>query len=838
MVAELGESALARDVLTERVIASAGSASAASVRRRVDELLQRDMSFALLADGVVYVPALVEGTTWTAFVDADDAAQGFLRTHPQLSPLGWWLIADDVELVDADGAVLGGLTTDGIWLDGADTDVVYGPEGWLNDVAGGWAAVSVRAGALHISRLDTPPSPTERQAAATRAGFERAASVRDATLFDGEEAALEFTSGDRPILEGLVQDRDAFIAAQIPVLSDLYAAAGLEVRGHNIAAKGFDWDALSAWQQRNRAKAFYGLGEREVDALTMLIGACGLYSDDGDEALGPDEDQRDGGAILLSALLEAGDVGVAFWEEAKFRQISIDEIVAFTDALAARMEGVPLPGLAWIRSRCLEETGAVADAVAMLEAAVDSRCEHVPALVALAGFASDRGDGVAAWRWLRQAGVIDPDGVDDDDEFDDDVRQLIHEVEQFATRPRPSAGRNDPCPCGSGRKYKACHLGKELYPLADRSGWLYLKATRFLRRFEDGTADDVATAMTIDAPWHRQDMLRSHFVIDVVLHEHGLFDEFLEERGSLLPADEAILAAKWTLVDRSVFEVTGIAGPTLDLYDLGRGENIHIVKVVPSDAIRIGMVVVGRPLPVGEEYRAFSGFLPVPHHFVEPMLDAIADGDPHAIEEVVAALLRPPGAQNTDGDELVLHTMHWSLPAGADVAAALTAAGFESDHGRSWRLTADTKNHDDTLVLAVEFDPDAMTLTGEVNSDERAERLAAIVADVLPGSELVDDHRREFHEALDSIDPLEESEPALDSPELREAIDEMMIAHERRWVDESIPALGGRTPRDAITDPIGREQVRQLLASFPEPPLGHVGGMRASRLRALLGLQD
>ncbi len=83
MVAELGESALVRDVLTERVIASAGSASAASVRRRVDELLQRDMSFALLAAGVVFVPALVDGTTWTAFVDADDAAQGFLRTHPQ-----------------------------------------------------------------------------------------------------------------------------------------------------------------------------------------------------------------------------------------------------------------------------------------------------------------------------------------------------------------------------------------------------------------------------------------------------------------------------------------------------------------------------------------------------------------------------------------------------------------------------------------------------------------------------------------------------------------------------------------------------------------------------------
>ena len=25
-----------------------------------------------------------------------------------------------------------------------------------------------------------------------------------------------------------------------------------------------------------------------------------------------------------------------------------------------------------------------------------------------------------------------------------------------------SVSRNDPCPCGSGKKYKQCHLGKEL----------------------------------------------------------------------------------------------------------------------------------------------------------------------------------------------------------------------------------------------------------------------------------------------------------------------------------------------------------------------------------------
>ena len=30
------------------------------------------------------------------------------------------------------------------------------------------------------------------------------------------------------------------------------------------------------------------------------------------------------------------------------------------------------------------------------------------------------------------------------------------------TRPAPKIGRNDPCPCGSGRKYKACCLNRAL----------------------------------------------------------------------------------------------------------------------------------------------------------------------------------------------------------------------------------------------------------------------------------------------------------------------------------------------------------------------------------------
>ena len=61
---------------------------------------------------------------------------------------------------------------------------------------------------------------------------------------------------------------------------------------------------------------------------------------------------------------------------------------------------------------------------------------------------------------------------------------------------------------------------------------------------------------------------------------------------------------------------------------------------------------------------------------------------------------------------------------------------------------------------------------------------------------------------------------------------------ERRWLRESVPALGGRTPIEAGADPTRREELERLLASFPEPTDRPAMTLRPSRLRALLGLAE
>lgn len=37
----------------------------------------------------------------------------------------------------------------------------------------------------------------------------------------------------------------------------------------------------------------------------------------------------------------------------------------------------------------------------------------------------------------------------------------LHDVQAPVRNPLRDVGRNDPCPCGSGRKFKKCHGGGE-----------------------------------------------------------------------------------------------------------------------------------------------------------------------------------------------------------------------------------------------------------------------------------------------------------------------------------------------------------------------------------------
>jgi hypothetical protein len=264
----------------------------------------------------------------------------------------------------------------------------------------------------------------------------------------------------------------------------------------------------------------------------------------------------------------------------------------------------------------------------------------------LAGIAADRGDAQEAARLLR-AGNVRPD--------DPRIGGAVWgEIEPFLARPRTTVGRNDPCPCGSGRKYKACHLGKEQYPLRDRAAWLYRKGCRFVGEHLAHEHAELAMAL-VDAAGGGAELLSqvidSELVYDLTLEELGGFRRFIDRRKGLLPKDERELAALWLLADRSLYRVDDLGADFLVLTDVVSDEEVRIANV-RGTRLEQGAHVVARLLPVGNDLVSYFGYVPVPALLTQQVLDVLADGEALDVADVLGKCFAPEYQDGIDPEDV------------------------------------------------------------------------------------------------------------------------------------------------------------------------------------------
>jgi hypothetical protein len=210
--------------------------------------------------------------------------------------------------------------------------------------------------------------------------------------------------------------------------------------------------------------------------------------------------------------------------------------------------------------------------------------------------------------------------------------------------------------------------------------------------------------------------------------------------------------------------------------------------------------------------------------------------------------LDPEPAQfaNTDGDELVFHDVRFPLAPGVvqkDVVARLEQApAFEAAGPKVWNwLAADeapANRPKNGLVLGrtisgfmvlgmLELKGKALTLS--VNSAARAERGAGLIRRALgdllkpPLTAIRTVEQMMSDQDLDT-DLREEDEIP---PEVaRQIVHDHMDQHYRDTLDQPIPSLDGKTPRQAVRSPAGRKKVVEWLklvenksASRPGSPL-------------------
>jgi hypothetical protein len=389
-----------------------------------------------------------------------------------------------------------------------------------------------------------------------------------------------------------------------------------------------DLDDLLDSEAAARLATRFGFDDEQAQMFMMLTGAASLFAEEGDPALGDDDAERSNAIALFVRALDDATVALAAWDAWAEEGLTGDKLQPFVDEIVAQVTG-DQPGVSWLRSRQAALRLDHDESTRLLEAVRDSG--HAAVLIDLAGLQADGSNPIEARDLLAAAGVttdIDLDAAYDPLTSEQGLgAELAEEIAPFAAlRPKPLAGRNDTCPCGSAKKYKHCHLGKELHSLNDRAAWLYLKMMRFMQLTNPFLPDAVVAEMTSSLETTElAEMLESSYIpTDIALHEGDVATRFLTAKSAVLPADEIELAEQWIAAPRSVFRVKKSTHAELELVELRSRDRVTIVGTVPEQPLEVGTLICGRPLPVGSTHRSYGGFLPVDETMIDGVLEACA----------------------------------------------------------------------------------------------------------------------------------------------------------------------------------------------------------------------
>ena len=456
--------------------------------------------------------------------------------------------------------------------------------------------------------------------------------------------------------------------------------------------------------------------------------------------------------------------------------------------------------------------------------------------------------------------------------FDDDDREVLLTVpydalEDFAlpdpaptldglapAEPfQPRAGRNEPCPCGSGRKYKKCHLAADEAEHASRQSTASTHAMdeQLVRRLagfalrEYGETWEAFQGVFVDAD-HAIGLAMPWSVYCFEVDGKTIVDTYLDAHRRRCSREER----RWLDAQRaawlSVWEVEDVEpGLTVTLCDLlsderrtvreARGSKTLVprdallARIVDHDGVSLLCGVHPRPLPPFDTaavvQRARNRLrrkraVPVDRlrpaafgrHLIRYWEKAVRDLDERSAV--------PPRLRNLDGDPFLLTVDHFEVTPDAirEVDARirkLDGAQREPD-GEDTTVYVFLRPDDparpgsqQTVIGRVEMSRTALRI--ETNSRARADALRERIQGAC-GSRI-------RHRAREHSDPLAPRAgagnlphlPAPPSPEQDRLVAEFKARHYADWADQPLPALNNRTPRECAKTAAGRAEVDLLL---------------------------
>ncbi len=451
-----------------------------------------------------------------------------------------------------------------------------------------------------------------------------------------------------------------------------------------------------------------------------------------------------------------------------------------------------------------------------------------------------------------------------------------------------NAGRNDPCPCGSGKKYKRCCLLKPADPIdilwsheRKASESLTEQMLRFATRRFGAFAQDAWDDFNLGYPEEQFASAKSegqifnpYFIFHWTLKRTrtsrakggDVARAFLLENSTRLDEMELQVLELSMAEPLSFYEVvSNRPGAGFLLRDILTGRETDVREQSASSGVQSGNIIFGQVLALqGLAVLGCCASVVIPPRMKAEVvalrkrlrnkcrkqngeikgetLSRYAEEIRATYLQIRTTLYAPPRFCNTDGDPILFCTLTFAIdsPEAAFKALAPLALGRSKDE-----LLEDAEFDDFKGLQKVEFEwikrgnrkiktwdntilgricIHGRTLVAQVNSAKRATRVRNEIEKRIGVRVVYQNTVTQTYEELQrnakgrdgAADKRADMEHArlMQEPEVRKQLQEAVQKQLESWVHQKIPALGGRTPLEAIKDPDGREIVEALLLDF------------------------
>jgi hypothetical protein len=417
-----------------------------------------------------------------------------------------------------------------------------------------------------------------------------------------------------------------------------------------------------------------------------------------------------------------------------------------------------------------------------------------PALHDAAQYAAARGDYVTADRYLRRSDIPSP------------LRAGLSEA--MAATP-PDVGRNTACPCGSGRKYKACCRLDAVPPLSARAQLIYALL---------GTYAERAPGLKVITPMieRTEDAQRyAMFMLDLALFHGGLVEKFLAARGHWLRPDERQLIEEWQRIPVTLYEAIDVARDTsVTLRALPDGDPIELADTLFSQTAQRLQLFCGRVLHDDTQPRILAVPVNVSRPRRRELAGLLASGP--SMEQIADFFTPEPPIQfrNSDGDDLYECSVTYQVPGPQEAFERLIERFTRTDED----VVAWHRQLTDGRVLnlgVIQRTGDSLTVSA--NSLARLAELETQLRDAVPDAVELN---RQAKRVSEEPDGREGRAIILDSyyldatavTDADDATERLSRDAETSWLDAP-GVIGDLSPREAAAsdDPAIRAELRSII---------------------------